>query len=120
MLRAKLEDCGLEMAGNKEELALHLFKYVRDHPEEFLEFPLELGDISHNKEPRRPFPLDTVRKWGLKFTPGDSVHSFLERLGELKSAYEFSDEALLRAVPELLKGQALLWFRYNQSTWDLW
>jgi hypothetical protein len=46
------------------------------------------------------------------------VHSFLERLGELKSAYEVSDEAMLRAVPELLKGQALLWIRNDQSTWE--
>jgi hypothetical protein len=56
----------------------------------------------------------------LKFTPGESVHSFLERLGELNLAYEVSDEAMLRAVPELLKGQALLWFRNNQGTWDAW
>jgi hypothetical protein len=46
------------------------------------------------------------------------MRSFLERLGEFKSAYEVSDEAMLRAVPELLKGQALLWFRNNQSTWE--
>jgi hypothetical protein len=46
------------------------------------------------------------------------VHSFLERLGELKSAYEVSDEAMLRAVTEILKCQALLWFLNNQSTWE--
>jgi hypothetical protein len=119
-LRAELENCGLDIAGSKEELALRLFKYFRDHLEEFLEFPLELGDICHNKELHRPFPLDTVRKWGLKFTPGDSVYFFLERLGELKSAYEVGDKAMLRAVPELLKGQVLLWFRNNQSTWVTW
>jgi hypothetical protein len=61
-LRAELEDCGLEIAGNKEELALRLFKYVRDHPEEFL----ELGDIGHNKEPHRPFPPGHCQKMGFE------------------------------------------------------
>ena len=76
--------------------------------------------MSQGGEGRRPLPLDTVRKWGLKFTPDDSVHTFLERLGELKLAYDVSDESMLRAVPELLKGQAILWFRNNQSNWDTW
>jgi hypothetical protein len=65
-------------------------------------------------------PLDTVRKWGLKFTSDNSLHTFLEKLGELKLTCEVGDEAMLRAVPELLKGQAILWFRNNQSIWDTW
>jgi hypothetical protein len=119
-LKAELEDCGLEVTGSKEDLALRLFQYVRDHPEEFSEFSAELGEVSQVTESQRPLPLDTVRKWGLKFTPYDSVHTFLERLGELKVAYRFSDEDMLRAIPELLKGQAILWFRNNQSTWNTW
>jgi hypothetical protein len=61
-----------------------------------------------------------VRKWGLKFTPDYCVHTFLERLGELKVAYRFSDEDMLRTIPELLKDQAILWFRNNQRTWNKW
>ena len=48
------------------------------------------------------------------------MHTFLERLGELKLAYDVSDESMLRAVPELLKGQAILWFLNNQSSWNTW
>jgi hypothetical protein len=69
-LRAKLEDCALRIPGSKEELALCLFKYIRDHPEKFLEFPLELGDIGHDKEPHIPFPLDIVRKMGFEIYTG--------------------------------------------------
>jgi hypothetical protein len=36
-LRAELEDCGLEIMGIKEDLALWLLQYAREHPEEFLE-----------------------------------------------------------------------------------
>jgi hypothetical protein len=110
----------LEVTGSKEDLALRLFQYVHDHPEEFSEFSAELGEVSQVTESQRPLPLDTVRKWGLKFTPDDSVHTFLERLGKLKVAYRFSVEAILRAMPELLKGQAILWFRNNQRTWNTW
>ncbi|XP_023718752.1 uncharacterized protein LOC111870582 [Cryptotermes secundus] len=119
-LKAELEDCGLDVTGSKEDLTLRLFQYVRDHPEEFLKFPSDLGEISQGVEGRRPLPLDTVWKLGLKFTPDDSVHTFFERLGELKLAYDVSDESMVRAVPVLLKGQAVLWFRNNQSTWDTW
>jgi hypothetical protein len=40
--------------------------------------------------------------------PDDSVHTFLERLDELKVAYRFSDEDMLRAIPQLLKGLAYI------------
>jgi hypothetical protein len=103
-VKSRVRGLWIKDSGKQRGVSTPLIKCVRDHPEEFLAFPIELGDIGHNKEPHRPFPLDTVRQWGLKFTLGDSVHSFFERLGELKSAYEVSEEARLRAVPELLKG----------------
>jgi hypothetical protein len=76
--------------------------------------------VGYVSEPSRILPLDIVRKRGLKFALDDSVHNFLESLSELNLAYEVSDDAMLHAVPELLKGQAILWFRNNQHIWDTW
>jgi hypothetical protein len=64
--------------------------------------------------------LDIVRKWHLKFVPDDSVHTFLERLGELKLAYGVSDENMLKAIPEILRGTVILWFRNNSDLWNSW
>jgi hypothetical protein len=36
-LRAELEDCGLEIMGIKEDLALCLLQYACERPEEFLD-----------------------------------------------------------------------------------
>jgi hypothetical protein len=56
-LIAELDYWGLEVAGAREDSALHLFQYVRDHPEEFLQFSSELGDVSQVCESRRFLPL---------------------------------------------------------------
>jgi hypothetical protein len=50
MLRAELKDCGLEITGLKEDLALCLFQYVRNHLEEFLAFPPELEVMGYVSE----------------------------------------------------------------------
>lgn len=63
---------------------------------------------------------DLVRKWGLKFDGTEGVIAFIERIDELKSSYSFSDNSLLAAVPELLKGKATLWYRNNAKNWHSW
>lgn len=45
---------------------------------------------------------------------------FLERLNELKEAYDMKADSLLLALPELLKGKALLWYRNYKSSWKTW
>lgn len=54
--------------------------------------------------------LDRMRKWGLHYE-GRDPYSFLERIDELQHAYQLTDEQMLRGFPELLKGDALLWYR---------
>jgi hypothetical protein len=95
----------LETVGLKEVLALRLFQYVRDHLQEFLEFPPEPEVMGYVSKSHLILSWDIVRKWGLKFAPDDSLHIFLERLSELELAYEVIDDAMLHVVPELLKGQ---------------
>lgn len=63
---------------------------------------------------------NTVRKWNLNFDGDKDVVLFLERLNELREAYDTTPEQLLGALPELLKGKALLWYRNSKSLWTNW
>lgn len=60
---------------------------------------------------------NTVRKWNLRYDGGKDTVAFLERLEELVEAYGIDENQLLKALPELLKGNALLWFRNNKDYW---
>lgn len=65
--------------------------------------------------------LDQMRKWNCHFE-GKDVYSFLERIAELRQAYDFSEEQTLKGFPELLRGEALLWYRNearNLTSWAL-
>lgn len=59
-----------------------------------------------------------VRKWNLRFDGEHQPVSFIERLNELAESYEIPPALLMKALPELLKGDALLWFRNNKSQWS--
>lgn len=63
---------------------------------------------------------DTARKWGIRFDGSTDPLSFLERIEELIECYRMEEDHLLRALPELLKGQVLLWYRNNKGTWRTW
>lgn len=58
-----------------------------------------------------------VRKWNLKFDGEQNPISFLERLYELIDAYGILPDDVLKALPELLQGPALLWQRNNRELW---
>uniref|UniRef100_A0A1Y1MHC8 Retrotransposon gag domain-containing protein n=1 Tax=Photinus pyralis TaxID=7054 RepID=A0A1Y1MHC8_PHOPY len=60
---------------------------------------------------------DKVRKWGVKFDGTQDSMAFLERIDELRECYGFTEADLLLALPELLKGKALLWYRNHKQTW---
>lgn len=61
---------------------------------------------------------DIIRKWNLRFDGEKGAVAFLERLDELKTAYAIEDRDILPALPELLKGKAILWYRINKSEWS--
>jgi len=63
--------------------------------------------------------LNQIRKWGHQFDGRDPL-SFLERIEELRRGYGYEDEQLLLGLPELLKGDALLWYRNHQDAWTTW
>lgn len=58
-----------------------------------------------------PTVCNIVRKWGLKFDGRRDPVSFLERIQELMESYSLTNEELMKALPELLQGSALLWYR---------
>ncbi|EFN68938.1 hypothetical protein EAG_02677, partial [Camponotus floridanus] len=45
---------------------------------------------------------------------------FLERVGKLREAYACSKAQLLKGLPELLRGDALSWYRNVRDSWDTW
>ena len=63
--------------------------------------------------------LDQMRKWNCHFD-GRGVYEFLERVRELQKAYQLTDQQLLRGFPELLRGEAQLWYRNCASTITTW
>ena len=69
-------------------------------------------------EPKNIF--NEVRKWGLRFNGQADPISFLERLEELLTYTDIPCDSLIVALPELLQGPALAWYRNNKQTWESW
>ncbi|KMQ85100.1 hypothetical protein RF55_16555 [Lasius niger] len=63
--------------------------------------------------------INQIRKWGCHFDGRDPI-AFLERVEELKTAYGFPDQQMLKGLPELMRGDALLWHRNNREDWQSW
>jgi len=60
-----------------------------------------------------------MRKWGCHFDGRDPL-SFLERVEELQSQYRYPGDMLLEGLLELLRGDALAWYRNNRADWASW
>ncbi|XP_047991444.1 uncharacterized protein LOC125230351 [Leguminivora glycinivorella] len=61
-----------------------------------------------------------IKEWNLTFKPGYSAVEFIERIEELISASDIAKEDVLLALPRILQGKALLWYRNNVDTWNSW
>lgn len=64
-----------------------------------------------------------VSKWQLKFSGdsrGMSVHSFLERVEELRVARAVSKHQLFESAIDLFESKALLWYRSNCQRFNDW
>lgn len=97
-------------------------QYAKTHPDEF-------PRTSQTTDPYPDSPeltpaetahiINEIRKWGCPFDGKDSF-SFLKRVEELSLGYGYTDEQLLRSLPELLKGESLLWYRNKKNEWGTW
>ena len=122
VLKEELRDVNLSDDGDWGQLVLRFADYVRSH---LADYPAEgSGETSRSgitpTEQYKPISRDIVRKWNIKFGPKDSVFTFLERIVELKAAYNIRDEDMLKFIPEVLKESVLLWYRNNASSWSTW
>lgn len=77
--------------------------------------PAALGD--YDLPPAKT--MSQTRKLGVQFDDKDPW-GFLEQVEELRVGYGFSDHQLLLRLPELLKGDALLWLRNLRENWNDW
>lgn len=128
-LKEELKELELSVEGSAGDLYYRLVEYVRENVSRFAQVSAESisgetvttekSQIMKVEFPRKPV-IETIRKWNVRFQPGDSVFTFLERIAECRGASDISDEEMLTALPEILKGTALLWFRNNKYRWRNW
>jgi len=126
---------GLDPTGTLDDLRARLSRHVTE-----LATMLPLGRTdsavslapSSGKLPAPPPPLTStddghshaksmnqIRKWGCHFDGRDPL-SFLERVEELQLQYRYTDELMLAGLPELLRGDAIAWYRNNRTDWNTW
>lgn len=73
---------------------------------------------AHYRPPPTP-PIEQVRKWNCHFD-GQDVYTFLEKVEEQRRGYGLQEDQLVSCLPELLRGEALLWARNRLFAWDTW
>ncbi|XP_028982552.1 trichohyalin-like, partial [Diachasma alloeum] len=65
-------------------------------------------------------PVELIRKWGITFDGEESVLNYVERVEELSLCSGIHKDRLLKYIPVMFKGVALLWFRNNFKFWRTW
>lgn len=80
--------------------------------------PATMEDEQDRGKPDRLNRL--VREWNLSFRSTDNPVEFIERLEELIAAGGIDNEDVLPALPRILQGKALLWYRNNADSWRSW
>lgn len=96
------------------------FRGILDLPSPPREATLKYQETAHNRSHRSKdlaVLCNDVRKWNIRFDGRRDPVSFLERLQELIEAYDVPQDEILRAMPELLSGSALLWYRNCKELW---
>ena len=61
-----------------------------------------------------------VHKWNVHFNGRSDPVTFIERLQEICTSQGIAIDRLLPHMPELLEGDASLWYRNNRSHWNTW
>lgn len=130
-LIVELTHIGLPTEGTIEDLRRRLSDYVTRHPAFVPKTrianrdPLPAMQAAATNGPTTTGPTDTtqiinqIRKWGCGFD-GRDPWAFLERIEELSQGYGYTGQHLLMGLPEMLRGDTLLWYRNNRSQWRTW
>lgn len=66
--------------------------------------------------------VNIVRRWGVSYSGGGegSIEEFLTRVEECRELTGLTEAELLRALPLLLSGTALQWYRQNRHLFQSW
>ncbi|KAL6421457.1 hypothetical protein ACFW04_012928 [Cataglyphis niger] len=113
------DERGLDTSGTMDDIRRRMAGDVDAHPEEYATG--STGTTENETGQNEPATDATnvvkqMRKWGVYFD-GRDPFAFLERL---KAGYAFPKSAILRRLPELLRGDALQWYRNNKHRWENW
>ncbi|XP_025266372.1 uncharacterized protein LOC112638592 [Camponotus floridanus] len=122
-ITTRLSAAGLDTTGNFDIVRQRLRDHIIAENAEMA----KSGNDRYLSVPSTPEPpvedsapiLNQMRKCGLHFD-GKDLLSFLERVEELNTAYGYEGSRLLTGLPELLRGDALLWYRNCRSSWNTW
>ncbi|KAK9701038.1 hypothetical protein QE152_g30861 [Popillia japonica] len=108
-----LEGMDQDTAGTVDELRKRLSTFLKTNPTQTSSRP-----TSPTPPTTDPTQRDTtmavcekVRKWGLNFDGVGDAISFLERIQELRECCDITGGDLLKALPLLFRGNAILWYR---------
>jgi len=126
---------GLDPTGTLDDLRARLSRHVTELanmlPRGRTDSAANLAPPSGKPPAPQPPPLATddghshakcmnqIRKWGCHFDGRDPL-SFLERVEELQLQYRYTDEVMLAGLPELLRGDAIAWYRNNRADLSTW
>lgn len=61
-----------------------------------------------------------ISKWGIHFDGRNDPASFLERLEEICLSQNINMDLILPYLPDILRGDAALWYRNNRHAWQTW
>lgn len=127
-LQQLLRNLGQEATGTVNDMRKQMVAIVRtlagsaaggEQPAEQPQMPpAEL--LPQSTAPVSAHVCEIVRKWNIQFDGKADPVSFLERLEELKTGHRVADSELLTALPELFRGNSLLWIRNHRQDWQVW
>lgn len=127
-LMTELDRFGLSTEGTIDELRRRMSTFVDANPhtpqgamesESVEPTPPAVARSAHESPETIVKGVNQIRKWGCHFDGRDPV-AFLERVEELREAYQIPGANLLLGLPELMRGDALLWLRNNRGEWRCW
>lgn len=82
--------------------------------------PKEDSMPNNNAGQRMKKILQTVQNLNVSFDTKDDSIEFLERLKEVAQICDEDVNHLVQVLPFCLRGDALLWYRNNNTTWKTW
>ncbi|KAK9737998.1 Retrotransposon gag protein [Popillia japonica] len=117
-----LEGMDQDTAGTVDELRKRLSTFLKAISTQTSSRPASPTPPNTNPTQRNTTMAvcEKVRKWGLNFDGVGHVTSFLERIQELRECCDITGDDLLKALPLLFRGNAILWYRNNKEFWTSW